>query len=187
MDVAFIFDLNLHLLGYLVSKRWALGVKWSQILIGQLRTANQVGRMDSGFQCSRSFLHQHPIERLRRSKGQFLNSLFLLRNLLLFVLVRLPALLINQSQLVSQWCQTLVCVVLAQQQTVLRTAGHHPVRVRAALGDQIVDQRSDIAGSAVQNNRLLTLHPTCSVDACNQSLCRSLLITGGSVELSCSV
>ena len=106
---------------------------------------------------------------------------------LLLVQVSLPTLLPDQAQLVPDGGQSLVGVVLAQQQAVFRAAGHHAVGVGAALGDQVVDQGADIAGSAVEDERFLALHPARGIDAGNQALGRRFLVAGGSVKLSGAV
>ena len=51
----------------------------------------------------------------------------------------------HQPQAAAHRAEAGVRVVLAQQQPVLAAAGHHAVGLVRALGDQIVDERADIA------------------------------------------
>ena len=78
----------------------------------------------------------------------------------------------------------MVGVVLPVEQPVFRSAGHNPVGFFRSLGYQIVDEGADVAGVPGENQRLPPLNLQRRVDARNQSLGGSLLVTGGTVELT---
>ena len=83
--------------------------------------------------------------------------------------------------------ETLVRVVLPQQQAVFRARGHHAVRFVRAARDQIVNQRADVAVRAVEHERLLALDLERGVDACHKTLRGRLFIAGRAAELACAV
>ena len=79
--------------------------------------------------------------------------------------------------------QALVGVVLPVQKPVFRARGHDAVGLVRALGDQIVDERADIAVRPLQDHRRLALELQRRVDARHEALHRGLLIARRAVEL----
>ncbi len=69
------------------------------------------------------------------------------------------------------------------QQTVLAAGGHHAVGLVRALGDKVVNERTDISVAAAEDERLAPEYLERCVDACDEALHCRLLITGGAVEL----
>ena len=80
--------------------------------------------------------------------------------------------------------QSEVRIILAQQQTVLRPAGHHAVRLVIFLIHQIVDQHAYIGFRTVQYKRLPAPYHICGIYAGHQSLGRSFFVAAAAVELS---
>ena len=99
----------------------------------------------------------------------------------------LPAPVRDQPQLAPDRRQTLVGVVLPQDEPILRARGHHAVRVGDALCDEIVDQRADVRARAVEHKRRATENFQRRVRARDEALCRRLLVAGAAVELSRAV
>src|SRR3989338_1147270 len=85
----------------------------------------------------------------------FLRDLDLLRNLRrkLFLLLNrrflfykcAVALFPDQTDTIAELGQTQVGVVLAQYEAVLGARSQHPVRLEDLFGDEVVDQRADVA------------------------------------------
>ena len=99
------------------------------------------------------------------------------------VLVLCPAVILHQAVFPADGGQALVGVVLPQGQAVLAPAGHHPVGVHDALGDQVVHQRAEVAGVPGQDELFLPQGVTGGVQACQQALRGCFLVAGGAVEL----
>ena len=89
----------------------------------------------------------------------------------------------DQPRLVAVLPQPQIRIVLPQHQTVLRTGGHHTVRLPVLLGHQIVDEHSDVGFRAVQNERFLPLYLSCGVDPGHQALGCRLFVSAAAVEL----
>ena len=185
-DIAVVLDLDLHLFpNYRIQCR-TVGVKRSNDSIAQLGTANQVCDFTAGSNAGGAVLFQKRVQFRSRCQIGFQHPLFLLCHKAVFFQHVLIAFLGEQPQFVSQRHQTLVSVVLPQDQPVLAAGSHHAVGILTALGHQIVYQRADIGSGSVHDKRRLALHCQCGIDAGNQSLCGSFLVAGTAVELSCS-
>ena len=99
------------------------------------------------------------------------------------MLVLCPAVILHQAVFPADGGQALVSVVLPQGQAVLAPAGHHPVGVHDALGDQIIHQGTQIAGVPGQDELFLPQGVTGGVQSCQQTLRGCFLVAGGAVEL----
>ena len=86
------------------------------------------------------------------------------------VLVLCPAVILHQTVLPANGGQPLIGVVLPQGQAVLAPAGHHPVGVHDALGDQIIHQSAEVAGVPGQDELFFPQGVTGSVQARQQAL-----------------
>ena len=87
--------------------------------------------------------------------------------------------LADQSDTVAGRSQSQIGIVLSQKQAVFRTAGHHSVGFVGSLGDQVVNQRADIAVGALQDHRFFMQNLKGGIDAGNQALRCGFLIPGG--------
>ena len=96
----------------------------------------------------------------------------------------LPAVLWKQPQRFAVFAKPQVGVVLTQVQAVFGAGGEHAVRLRHALGDEVVHQNAKVGFIAAQDERLALLHLERSVDSGNQALCGGFLVSGGAVDLS---
>ena len=59
----------------------------------------------------------------------------------------------NESDAVADVRQPLVGVILPMEQTVFAARRHNTVRLFGALGDEIVDERADVAVRTAQDQR----------------------------------
>ena len=84
-------------------------------------------------------------------------------------------------------CQSFVGVVLAQQDAVFGPRSEHAVRFFRALGDQIVDQHTDVGLASAERDGLEVPRGTCRVDARHNPLASGFLVACGSVDLACEV
>ena len=95
----------------------------------------------------------------------------------------LPLRIGNQTYLMADFPEPQIRIVLPQQQTVLGPAGHHTIGLEALLRHQIINQHANIGLRTIQYHRLSAQALHGRIDACHQSLYRSLLIAAGAVEL----
>ena len=63
----------------------------------------------------------------------------------------LPPLIIDKTHFAAERGQTLIGIVAAQMQAMLRATGEHAIRLGGGLGDQVVDQHPDVRLIAAQN------------------------------------
>ena len=103
------------------------------------------------------------------------------------VLVLCPAVILHQTVFPADGGQALVGVILPQGQPVFAAAGHHAVRIHNALGDQIIHQRTQIAGMPRQDELFPAQRVAGGVQTGKQSLRGGFFIAGGAVELPCPV
>ena len=89
----------------------------------------------------------------------------------------------DQSHLISYGCQAQIGIVLTKQQPVFRARGHHAIRLVRAFGNEIVDQRADIAARTLQYNRKLSFDRARRVDPRDKPLRGSLLVSRRAVKL----
>ena len=81
-------------------------------------------------------------------------------------------------------CQSLVSIILTQQQTEFRTAGHHSVRFSGAFVYDIINENADIPIGTLQYNGFFPLNVMHCIDAADETLCRRFFIAAGTVELA---
>ena len=93
----------------------------------------------------------------------------------------------DKAQLMADFREALVRVVLPVQQPVLAAGGHHAVGLVGSLGDQVVNQRADVALIPPEDERLLALQLPCGVHPGDEALDGRLLVPGGAVELARAV
>ena len=105
----------------------------------------------------------------------------------LFVQELLKSLIGNQPHFMPHGQQSICRVILPEYQPVLAAGRHHAVRLRAALCHEVVHQRADVAGSAVEYHRFPALYLQRCVYSGDDSLRRSFLIAAGAVELTRAV
>ena len=72
----------------------------------------------------------------------FFDQPFFFENILMLFLA-------DQSDAISFFPESQVCIILTEQQTVLGTACHHTVRLMVFFRYQIVDQHADIGFGTV--------------------------------------
>ncbi len=97
---------------------------------------------------------------------------------------KVPAYVVNETQLPAFRCEAQVCIVFAQQQPVLGAAGKHPIRLAGTAGDQVIDQHADVCLIPTWCPRLAFLHLQGCIDAGKNALRRRFLITCGAVDLA---
>ena len=93
------------------------------------------------------------------------------------------AVLVDQSELVCQWCESSIGVVLTKQQSILGTTGEHPIRFVSAGRDQVVYQHTDVSLITCGDPGRLAGNVSCCVETGNQSLAGRLFVTGRAVDL----
>mmetsp|Transcript_34667 Transcript_34667/g.75757 ORF Transcript_34667/g.75757 Transcript_34667/m.75757 type:complete len:553 (+) Transcript_34667:397-2055(+) len=94
------------------------------------------------------------------------------------------AAVVDEAGGAADLCEARVRVVRPQQQPVLRPRGQHAVRLPQVLGDEVVDERADVAALAGQHQQRLARRVLRRVHARHQPLRRRLLVPGGAVELA---
>ena len=92
-------------------------------------------------------------------------------------------LLRHQPQSSAHRAEAGIRVVLAQQQPVLAAAGHHAVGLVRALGDQIVNEGSNVALAPGEDQGLPAVQGQGGVGPGHEALDRSLLVARGAAEL----
>ena len=70
---------------------------------------------------------------------------------------------------------------------MFRSAGEHPVWFICALGDEIVDQYTDVGFIATQGEWRFVVDVEVCVDSSEESLAGCLFVARGPVDLSCEV
>src|ERR1051325_8442703 len=70
-------------------------------------------------------------------------------------------------------------------QTELSPRGEHSIGLISALGDQIADKNADVGFASANDHRIGRPHTACLIQPGNQALAGSLLISRGTVDLSC--
>src|SRR6185295_14631752 len=98
-----------------------------------------------------------------------------------------PAVLVDQSQLVTFRRKTQVRVVFAQQQAILRAAGEHAIRLRRTARDEVVDQHSYICFTALWPPGPALAGTQRRVDSGHDPLRRGLLVAGRTIDLACEI
>ena len=129
-------------------------------------------------------LFQEGLYRFRPADDGMLHAIDLCLDLLFLSAELLPALLADQSHPVSLLGKPKIRIVLAEQETVFRPGGHHPVWFSVFFRHQVVDQNADIAFGTVDHERLFPEHIHGRVYSGKQSLGGGLLISGAAVDLS---
>ncbi len=103
----------------------------------------------------------------------------------LLLLEERPALLVDQSQLTTDAGEPEICVVLSEQQPVLRAAGEHAVGLARAPRYQVVDQNSEVRLASLRHPRRALAGRLRGVDARHQPLGGGLFISCRAVDLPC--
>ena len=112
------------------------------------------------------------------------HTLDLLYDLTFFCLQILISFFGDQSHLITFLCQTQVCIVLTQKQTIFCPGCHHTVWFMVLLCYQVIDQNTDISLRTIEDQRLFSFDLHCCIDTGNESLCRRFFISAAAVELS---
>ena len=187
LDIAFVLYRDFHLFGYICRKFGTGGIEGGQLLIVELRTAQQ-GNHGAAVCHIRSALFRKECGEGGRGGGAHVGQTLdlLLYGCILFF-HSLQALFGNEADLIAPLRQTLVGVVLTQQKAVFAAGSHNTVGLIGTLGHQVINQSSDVALTAGENKITFTPQLTGGVDASNKTLHGSLLITGGTVELAGTV
>lgn len=81
-------------------------------------------------------------------------------------------------------CQTLVCVILTEEQAEFRAGCHHTVRLFAAFADEVVNENADITVGTLEDDGVFSLNIANSVDTAHKPLCGRFFVAGGAVELT---
>ena len=117
-------------------------------------TGATVRACSAHFSISKSTVHKDVSERLRyidedlylfaRRDVSPLDSLDFLLYELLFLKEPFISFIADKSYSSAYLGKSKVCVILAQEESVLAARGHHSVRLRRTLSDEIVDERADV-------------------------------------------
>ncbi len=83
--------------------------------------------------------------------------------------------------------QPLICIIDTQQQPILCPRSKHPVGFVDPASDQIIDQNANIRLRTTENKGLSAENFQGCVDAREEALSGSLLVTCGAVDLPCQV
>ena len=80
--------------------------------------------------------------------------------------------------------QTLIGIVGAQLQAIFGARREHAIRLADAARNEIVDHHADIGFGAIENYFVAVAGQRRRVETCKKSLCRSLFVAGGAVDLA---
>ena len=185
VGVSRVFDVNAHGGAHRAGELWAVRVDLGKGLVGHRGAAQNVAKRCARLQGRLPHALQKAVCLGRREVRVLQSRLFGLHGRLLLQKTRVPF-LADKTDLVSERRQTLLGVVLAEEQTVFRARGHHAVGLVRPLGHQIVNQRADVASRTGKKHGGKPLDAARGVDARNQSLRGGLLVARGAVELSCT-
>src|SRR2546427_4792834 len=89
----------------------------------------------------------------------------------------------EQTDLVAGFAQSVVGVILPQEQAIFGPGSEHPIRLGSPFGHQIVDQDADIGLVTPQDYRLPSLDSSGGVDAGQYPLGTRFLISRSSIDL----
>ena len=148
-DIALVFHGDLHLLPHSFGQARRAGVKGHQLVIGHLGSAQQVNEPGPVRHRRGAPLRQQLVQRLTAGNARMLQAANFRIHSGVFFIHRLHPLPGYQTQLVADGGQAPIGVVLAQQETVLRAAGHHAVGLLRPLGHQVIDESADVALAAL--------------------------------------
>src|SRR2546425_8614728 len=118
-----------------------------------------------------------------RSRAGRLKPLNFSNNCSLLVSEKLVVPWQEQTDLVPDFAQAAVGVILPQAQAILGPGSEHPIRLGSSFGHQIVDQDADIGLVTPQHYRLPSLDSSGGVDAGHYPLGARFLISRGSIDL----
>src|SRR2546426_1629955 len=168
LDVAFIFCLDLDLLG-------------DQRVDGRLLPQARVGHIRSAQNLKKRLLLLKACAHIRR-----LQALLLTDNGVALSIERIPTGIVDESELATRLGKSQVGIVLAQHQAILGTARGHAIRLRNAARDEIIHQHPEVCLVAFRPPRLTALHSKRSVDARKKPLGCGLFIDRKSTRLNSS-
>ena len=164
-DITRVFDLRFQPLGQHGGDPLSPADELCHQRVRNFRAAEQLfGNAALGGRGKPGFLHGSP--ELCRAEVRLMQAAALGFQNVLGVLVLCPAVILHQAVFPADGGQALVSVVLPQGQAVLAPAGHHPVGVHDALGDQIIHQRAEVAGVPGQDELFFPQGVTGGVQSC---------------------
>ena len=182
-DVSLIFYTDFHLFTHRFVQMRRGGVEWQQIVVSDLRAAQQVDQAAAVGDRGGAPPGQQRVELFAGCDAGVRQTVNLRRHGGVFCLHSLQTLVGYQTDPMPDGTKPGVGVILPQYQTVFRAGGHHAVRLVGALGDKVVHQRTDIAFAALEDQRRLALELQRGVYACHKALHGGLLIAGRAVKL----
>src|SRR5467141_2126785 len=166
LDVAFIFRLDLDLLG-------------DQRIDGRLLHQARVGHIRPAQELKKRVPLLKACAYIRR-----LQALLLTYNGVALSIERTPTGIVDESELATRLGEPQVGIVLAQHQAILGTAHEHAVRLRNAARDKIIHQHPEVRLVAFRPPGLTALNPKRSVDARKKPLGCGLFVSGGAIDLT---
>src|ERR1051326_9164545 len=90
----------------------------------------------------------------------------------------------EKPDLIADFGEPHIGIVLAKQQTIFSTRRKHPIRLDRSFCDQVVDKNTDVSLVTLQYKWLQIAHAPSRVDPSHQSLSRGLLIPRCPVDLA---
>ena len=82
----------------------------------------------------------------------------------------------QQTYLVSEFAESEVSVILAQEQAMFGTRGEHAIRLARAFGDEIINKDADVGLVSTEHDGFHLTQPECGVDTGHQTLGSGFLI-----------
>src|SRR6202022_4007644 len=80
--------------------------------------------------------------------------------------------------------QPLIRIVGAERQAILGARGEHAIGLARAARHEVIDHHAEIGLGPVENDRIAAGRETGGIETGDKSLCRSLFVAGGAVDLS---
>ncbi len=81
--------------------------------------------------------------------------------------------------------QPKISIVLPEQKPIFSSRCEHPIRLRRSLGNQIINQNSDVCLVAPNDNGIQSFGSAGGVDSSHESLGTSLFVSRRAINLAC--
>ena len=186
-DIALILDGSLHVLHHVGGEGrdggGDLGGKLSEVAERKLRTQQKAGETHLLIKERRAMLLKPSID-IGGHHGRCLDEPAQLTGLPYPLLHTAHAGIIGQPDGMAKRSEALVGIVLPEEDAVFGTRGEHTVGLVDTLGDEVVNQHTDIRLRTREDKRRLALELQRGIDASHKALAGGLFVAGGAIDLA---
>ena len=93
----------------------------------------------------------------------------------------------EKADVVAELRQAEVGIVLTENETVFSAGGEHAIGLGCALGDEVIDEDTDVSLIAAQDDRVLALNAPGGVHPSYKSLGTSFFVAGCAIDLASAI